>query len=160
MRAHWAYFKYVMRHKYFVFRACALTGASFWLGLIHDLSKFRPSEWVPYAHTFYAADGTNQYKPTVEFDIAWVKHQHRNPHHHQHWTLLNDDGTIELLPMPEKYVREMIADWIGAGMAIHGRNEVHGWFHANKSKMRLHKDTETLIYKVLQEVLEQVGFRG
>jgi len=152
MKDHISYLKYVLRHKFFVLMACRLTGASLWRGFVHDLSKFRPSEWIPYTHTFYAKDGSKRYKPTLDFDLAWNAHQKRNPHHHQYWTILRDDSTIETLPMFEVYVREMIADWVGAGIAITGYNEVHKWYEKNKDKMRLHPDTRELVEKVLEEI--------
>lgn len=55
------------------------------------------------------------------------------------------------LPMPETYVREMVADWIGAGRA-NGQNDVHGWYRQNYSKMALHPMTAERIGSVLKEV--------
>jgi hypothetical protein len=42
----------MMRHKWFVFIEACKLGIP-WLGLIHDLSKFAPSEFIPYARYFY-----------------------------------------------------------------------------------------------------------
>ncbi len=46
------YFWYVVRHKWYVFLACRAEGL-YWRGLIHDWSKFRPSEFFPYTEHFY-----------------------------------------------------------------------------------------------------------
>lgn len=46
------YLSYVIRHKWYVYLACCERGI-WWLGLIHDLSKFRWSEFMPYARHFY-----------------------------------------------------------------------------------------------------------
>jgi hypothetical protein len=43
---------YVIRHKWYVFLECRKLGIG-WLGLVHDWSKFRPSEFIPYARHFY-----------------------------------------------------------------------------------------------------------
>ena len=51
---HLNYLKYVLRHKWFVLLASIRIGAPLWGAIIHDLSKFRPSEWIPYARCFYA----------------------------------------------------------------------------------------------------------
>jgi len=40
-------------------------------------------------------------------------------------------------PMPEHFVREMIADWCGAGRAITGEWEVLDWYEKNREKMAL-----------------------
>lgn len=56
--------------------------------------------------------------------------------------------------MPEKYVREMFADWMGAGRTIFGRWEVREWFSKNNSKMILHENTRRLIDKIFIEVFD------
>lgn len=98
MRRHWQYARYVLRHKWFVFKACLQLGVPLWIAILHDWDKFLPDEWFPYARTFYAPDGTKQYQESVDFARAWMKHQHRNKHHWQYWLLLpqmkNSAGTI------------------------------------------------------------------
>lgn len=106
MRRHWSYLKYVLRHKWFVWQASRKIGASPWLAVIHDASKFRRSEWTPYACTFYKPDGSNQYDETPAFNLAWLLHQHRNPHHWQHWILRMDN----LSPV---YLIQDDGDWEG-----------------------------------------------
>jgi len=119
-------------------------------GLIHDLSKFLPSEFIPYARFFYdkedqiRRDKTGYYKPTdtgdKAFDFAWLLHQKRNRHHWQWWTLPEDGDGIKILPIPEIYCKEMICDWKGAGKAQgkKGPNECREWYKSNKHKMQLH----------------------
>lgn len=106
MKRHWSYLKYVVRHKWFVFVASYRIGASLWSALVHDLSKFLPSEWFPYAYTFYASDGSKRYNETSEFNEAWLKHQHRSPHHWQYWVLRMDNPT-------ERYLIQDHGDWEG-----------------------------------------------
>lgn len=45
MKAHWNYFKYVIRHKWFVFIAGLQTGAPLWRLIIHDWTKFLLQMW-------------------------------------------------------------------------------------------------------------------
>lgn len=132
------YLGYVIRHKYFVFKECAKQGL-YWQGLKHDLSKFMPSELFPYAKYFYVSKSDNK----ENFELAWLKHIHRNPHHWNYWVL---DG--EALPMPKKLVKEMVCDWIGAGRAQGSHNqpdEAQQFFSNSKSKMNLHLQTIILI---------------
>lgn len=179
-----------------MYLACRDLHLPFWQSALHDLSKFRPSEWIPYAKYFYGGprvgdtltwvngngdkvivnvlvvkhskwggnttlsvkdkyEGPNippffdiYYADTEEgrtalqkFNIAWNHHQKRNPHHWQYWLLTLDDGTTEALQMPTWYVREMIADWVGAGRAITGKIEVWSWYEKNKKKILLERDT-------------------
>lgn len=49
---YWKYFKYVLRHKWYVFLACLKYGL-IWRGIVHDLSKFKPDEFIAYARFFY-----------------------------------------------------------------------------------------------------------
>ena len=53
------------------------------------------------------------------------------------------------LPMPEKAVLEMVADWRGAGRAISGKDETKEWYAKNKDNMILHTATRNLVEKML-----------
>ena len=129
--------------------------ASLWLALIHDWSKFLPSEWFPYVRAFYNKDGSSKYEETDEFNYAWKYHQNRQKHHHQYWLLKMDDGRVVPLKMPEKYVREMLGDWIGAGLVITGKLEVWDWYEKNKENMILHEDTRKLVEDILGKLKAQ-----
>ncbi len=160
---HVLYLRYLVRHKWFVLVAGRKTGVSLWRLIIHDWSKFTPSEWFPYATFFYAPRpiGTptdSMDRPNVAanvlyerasrqvaFDRAWLHHQHWNKHHWQHFVLRNDDGTTVALRMPETYVREMVADWMGAGRAITGKWEVRSWYAKNRDRILLHDDTRMMV---------------
>ena len=149
MKRHLNYLKYLLRHKWFVFVACLRIGASPWQGIIHDWSKFRPSEWIPYAQCFYAPDGSKQYKEGMDFALAWNDHQKRNKHHWQYWLITWDRDVTEPLPMPHRYVKDMIADWMGAGRTITGKWEVGEWYNANCDKMILHESTRFKVEMIL-----------
>lgn len=152
MMRHCNYFKYLVRHKWFVFVACRKIGASWWTGIVHDMSKFRPSEWLPYACTFYKKDGSKQYNETIDFACAWNDHQKRNKHHWQYYLITWDRGVTEPLPMPRRDAFEMVADWMGAGRAITGRWEVKEWYEKNKDKMILHPETKQIVDDILFKV--------
>lgn len=148
MKRHIKYLWYVIRHKWFVLIA-GLTTVPIWQLILHDWHKFLPDEWFAYARTFYAPDGAKQYEPTAAFDIAWLKHQNRAPHHWQYWILLKDGGEVECLPMPDRYWREMIADWKGAGRAL-DKPDYQKWYARNRDKIQLHPDTRQKVDKALR----------
>jgi hypothetical protein len=146
------YLKYVLRHKWFVAVECFRRG-QYWRGIVHDLSKFRPSEWFPYVEYFctdrkstewfdlYAQYGLAELAPwgasvLDRFDAAWLLHQRRNPHHWQYWMLREDDGGNKLIPMPHEYLVEMLCDWIAAGKA-QGKPDTKAWYIANREKIVL-----------------------
>lgn len=146
MNAHLRYLSYVIRHKWFVLVAGLRTGAPLWRLLIHDWSKFLPSEWGPYVRWFYGPEPA--VVKAAAFDRAWLHHQHANPHHWQHWILREHDGGTKTLAMPEHFAREMVADWMGAGRAITGRWEVAEWYAKNREKI-LHPSTRALVRRLL-----------
>lgn len=168
MTKHWRYLRYVLRHKWYVFIYGWQLGIS-WLALLHDNSKFRPSEWFPYCEFFYGPkrrpfSEASVYGKTYfwgiewrrskegvkeAFDMAWLLHQKRNKHHWQWWLLTNDQDAPRVFPMPDRYRREMLADWKGAGRAINGREDALGWYRQNRDRMTLHEDTRAWIEREL-----------
>jgi hypothetical protein len=146
VRRHIRYGWYLVRHKWFVFVAGCKLGIP-WLAALHDLSKLRPSEWFPYARSFYEPDGSKKRRPDTgneAFDFAWLLHQKRNRHHWHWWLIPEDEGGMKVLPMPDRYRREMLADWIGAGRA-QGTPDTLCWYTVNRHKMKLHPETQAWI---------------
>lgn len=171
MKRHLAYLKYVIRHKWFVFLACRRCGVSLWRALIHDWNKFLPCEWFPYADYFYGSEPRFNYgNPSVRrnheanisdwkadvavrFDVAWNHHQKANKHHWQYWVLITDLDEPRYRPMqiPERYAREMVADWWGAGRAITGRWDALEWYQNNQRKITLHHSTRSFVERLLED---------
>ena len=135
MRCYWEYFKYVMKHKQYMFIACVKRGM-FLHAITHDLSKFYLDEFIPFARRF---NGTvhqqNMALSDGSFDRAWNHHQKRNKHHWNYWVL--DDG--EVIPMPRKYIRQMHADW--EAMSKKKGDTPKEFFMANVDKFNMHEDT-------------------
>lgn len=156
VQAHRRYASYVIRHKWFVFRAGLKTGAPLWRLVIHDWSKLTRAEWSPYVRSFY---GPQPRTDTVKaaFDAAWLHHQHANRHHWQHWVLREDSGATKVLPMPERFAREMVADWMGAGRAITGRWEVAAWYDATRDRILLAESTRELVERLIRADCSSVG---
>lgn len=169
MMKHLKYLSYVLRHKWFVTIECFKIGL-YWRGLIHDMSKFLPSEWNPYVEHFYGTgrkgikgerDKTGYYSAgdtgEYEFDFAWLLHQKRNKHHWQWWVLPKDDGSVKIFPMPYVYLMEMLCDWVGAGRA-QGRKspvsdpyaETRKWYTSNRKKIKVHDETRARIEQIIE----------
>lgn len=144
----------ILVHKWFVLVAGFRTNVGLWQLLVHDLSKFSLSEFPHYARKFYG-DGQND----EEFALAWLHHENYNPHHWNHW--VPRSGKFKGVPrkMPERYVREMVADWLAASRSYEGAWPTSlaewGWFQANFNNLELHDDTRALVLAVL----DQVGVR-
>lgn len=164
MNKHLKYLSYIVRHKWFVMLACFSRGL-YWQGIKHDWSKLLPDEWFPYVEAFngefgyafkesahsHQSDIQRHERVMHEFDVAWLKHQHRNPHHWQHWVLRNDNGSTVALAMPAKYIGEMVSDWDGAGRAITGRaGGTLEWYLKNRERIVLHPETRRLVEYLLR----------
>lgn len=67
------------------------------------------------------------------------------------WRLLEDANRPDplVLPMPERYVREMVADWSGAGRAQGHGSDPRPWYRKNRDKMVLHPATRRRIEALL-----------
>ena len=142
------YLRYILRHKWYVFVECCKLGIP-WRGLMHDMSKLMPSEFFAYREYFYGGYDFEMMPKPIEdaFDFAWHWHLKRNKHHWQWWIIKFDEGRLKIFEMPIEYRKEMLADWIGAGKAIHGKNEVAKWYNDNKQNMALAPETREWIEK-------------
>ena len=154
MSKHFKYLRYVLRHKWFVYQEGRKLGVSRLQLLFHDWQKFTPTEWFPYVETFYGDKPSPRrkdggYDPNAvsdAFDRAWLHHQTvGGKHHWQYWVLPKDDGTLKALEMPDRYRREMVADWRGAGKAITGSNDSRKWYAANRDNQVLHPATRAWV---------------
>ena len=145
-----------IKHKYFVFRAGIKTRAPIWNLVIHDWTKFLPSEAPHYGRQFFgSADDA------LGFTKAWLHHQSFNPHHWEYWIPRSGHSRggyedNQPISMPEPYVREMVADWMGASRAYEGSYPTEltewQWMQKNWGKLNLHKHSRIRIIMVLQEV--------
>lgn len=106
LTAYWRYFLYILDHKLNVLIECWQEGL-YLQGLIHDMSKFSPQEFFPYAHKFYS-DKKDEHTE-LSWKKAWLHHQNCNKHHWEYWIV--NKNTREALPMPKKYIIEMVCDW-------------------------------------------------
>ena len=130
MKAQWLYLLYVLKHKWYVYQAGKVLAVPFWRLLIHDLSKFGADEWFPYVDYFYGGgkESGSPYKKAV-FEVAWQHHWRNNKHHPEYWAKGKTLSQASV-PMPLDYVREMVADWYGAGKT-QGSTDCWTWYLQN-----------------------------
>lgn len=226
------YLSYFVRHKWWVFLAGRRVRAPLWRLLVHDLSKLRPRELIPYARFFYGPKPSKEAAraAALRFRTAWNHHQKANDHHWQYWCMADDnprehkqlrfvltspdecrdfqvhemlhvveDGAVHwielagriavsncnyeyrestitdgggvdrnrdnfrvlhrlvqaanrfhVLPMPEAAIREMVADWMGAGRTITGTWEASTWYEKHRDDMVLHPETRARVEALLE----------
>lgn len=146
----WLHLKYTLRHKYWVMRYCFEEGL-YWRGIMHDMSKFIPDEFIAYARWFFLKtdDKQTQYQNKYYFDYAWLMHQKRNRHHWSYWVMPAYDGGMKCVEMPLRFIKEMICDWRGAGKA-QGTSDgslegARDYYLANKDRMMMAPRTRMLL---------------
>lgn len=121
----------------------------------HDVSKTRFDEYSAYDRHFYA--GILQSETQGAFDLAWLKHIHRNPHHWQYWVLLSDDfRSIPALEIPQNYVLEMLCDWWSFSWRNYEPDRIFEWWDRHKDNMILHPKTQELIHDVIWTMTEKL----
>lgn len=123
----------------------------------HDQSKYQKDEYEPYDAYFY---GRNRSYAVVEaYKRAWLLHIHRNPHHWQHWILINDDpkeGEV-VLEMPYEYIIEMICDWWSFSWSKGKLDEIFNWYDEHSQYMRLANDTRKTVEEILEKIYEKIS---
>lgn len=123
----------------------------------HDWSKSSPEEYDAYDAYFY---GHNRSWIVVNnFQRAWLHHIHNNPHHWQHWVLINDDEGMVCINMPIGYIVEMICDWWSFSWQTENLSTIFDWYAEHKDTMKLHKDTRIMVEDILGRIKEKLEAR-
>lgn len=122
----------------------------------HDQSKNEKDEYEAYDAYFYG--GNRSYEVVTKYHRAWLKHIHRNPHHWQHWVLINDDpdeGEV-VLAMPNHYIIEMICDWWSFSWAKNEPEEIFDWWDKHSEYIKLEEDTRKTVIDILERIKEKL----
>lgn len=124
----------------------------------HDESKYDPEEYSAYDAYFYGRDKVNTMKANENFNKAWLHHIHNNPHHWQHWVLINDDPKLgeTCIEMPYQYVMEMICDWWTFGWKDNNPYEIFRWYEDHKAHIKLQTNTRRLVETILKEMQKKL----
>ena len=123
----------------------------------HDATKYAEEEYDPYDAYFYGE------RDEDAFNRAWLHHIHYNPHHWQHWILMNDDGKYRdpdkmfPLEMPKVYSLEMVADWWSFSWRSGNLFDVFDWYEDHRDDIILHPDTRAFVESVLNEIREKLA---
>lgn len=157
----WRHFKTITYHKWLVLQGCFRVGL-YWQGLTHDLSKYSPTEFrvgIQYYQGNRSPNGAE--RQDRGFSTAWIHHKGRNRHHFEYWTDLNrSTGRYESVPMPRRYLAEMIMDRRAACMVYEGAS------YTDRSALAYFERSldKTLMHPTLQQelgfLLEMLAEKG
>lgn len=126
------------------------------ISMEHDFSKDDPEEYDAYDTYFYG--GNRSYEVVQNFNYAWLRHIHFNPHHWQHWILRQDDpneGEI-VLDMPYNYIIEMICDWWSFSWDTGELTEIFDWYEKHKEYIKLSPKTRSDLENILELMREKL----
>ena len=169
MGSFWKHFKTITYHKYLVAKGCFRIGL-YKQGILHDLSKYMPSEFFVGAKYFQGnRSPNNAEREDIGYSSAWLHHKGRNKHHYEYWIDYNIEagpGSMAPVPMPDKYVAEMIMDRIAASKVYMGKDYTDSapleYYMPGKERAPIHEDTKATLERMLTmlaEKGEEVTFR-
>ena len=114
------HFKTITYHKYLVMKGCFAVGL-YRQGICHDLSKYSWTEFRVGAK--YSQGNRSPNNADIGYSSAWLHHKGRNRHHYEYWvdySTQSIEGGMAPVPMPRKYVAEMLMDRIAASKTYRG----------------------------------------
>ena len=112
------HFKTITQHRRYVRYYCFRIGL-YKQGIMHDLSKYSPVEFVRGAIYFQGNRSPNNREREVKgVSMSWLHHKGRNKHHFEYWIdyVLGENNSVGFggNRMPKKYVAEMFCDRVAA----------------------------------------------
>ena len=109
------HFRTITKHRHKVIANCFRAGIPL-RGLLHDLSKYTPTEFIPGAKYYLGTRSPNEgERENYGYSKAWLHHKGRNRHHFEYWTDYDPkDKGFKGVKMPKKYLAEMFCDRVAA----------------------------------------------
>lgn len=123
----------INHHKFLVMKQCFRVGL-YKQGLLHDLSKYSPTEFLVGCKYYQGVRSPNNAeREATGYSKAWLHHKGRNKHHYEYWIDYSVDPEEGIVgqKMPVRYVVEMFMDRIAAAKTYQGK---------------AYKDTQPLAY--------------
>ena len=160
----WRHFKTITYHKYLVMKGCFRVRL-YRQGLLHDLSKYSPSEFLVGAKYYQGnRSPNNAEREDKGYSSAWLHHKGRNKHHYEYWI---DYSAQELhngmvpAPMPQRYIIEMFIDRIAASKVYNGKAYTNrdplAYYEKGAERMQvfLHPHTREVLERLLHMLAEE-----
>jgi len=152
----------VNQHRRLVRQGCFKIGL-YKQGLLHDLSKFSPTEfWVGVKYWQGDRSPNNAEREDKGYSESWMHHKGRNKHHFEYWNDYNinknDDNPIALVPMPNKYIAEMLMDRVAASKVYKGKDftdksplEYYNGFNHDQLMSEITRNKLEMLLKIMAE---------
>ncbi len=158
----WKHFKTITHHKLMVMKGCFSVGL-YRQGLLHDLSKYMPSEFIVGAKYYQGTQSPNNAERKDKgYSSAWLHHKGRNKHHYEYWMDYSAHVGVGIIParMPDRYVVEMFIDRMAASKNYAGKNYKDDmplkYYQSGNPGNFMHKETR----KTLEKLLKMLAAEG
>ena len=167
MKKTWGHFKTITHHRFLVMAGCFRVGL-IRQGLTHDLSKYSPTEFWEGARYYQGNRSPNAAEREDKgYSEAWMHHKGRNRHHYEYWTDMNrQTRSYESVPMPKRYLAEMVMDRIAACKTYEGKAytpaSALNYFLKSRERELMHPKTREeleVLVRMLQDRGEGETFR-
>lgn len=149
----WGHLSTITKHRHKVIIHCKKAGI-LWQGLLHDLSKYSPTEFSRGVKNYTDGIKSPNEKERQEYgySIAWIHHKGRNKHHFEYWNDYNPQTKqVAGVKMPINYVKEMFCDRVAASKIY--QKESYTNQHPLEYFLR-GKNRRTLIHPETSDLLE------
>ena len=148
------HFKTITKHRHKVIEHCAKCGI-LWRGLLHDLSKYTLTEFIPGAKYYLGTRSPNEAEREEQgYSSAWLHHKGRNRHHFEYWTDYNmKEKKVMPVKMPFVFLVEMFCDRVAASKIYQKENYTDShpieYFLRAKSTRVIHPETSDELERLL-----------
>ncbi len=148
------HFKTITKHRHKVIEHCAKCGI-LWRGLLHDLSKYTPTEFIPGAKYYLGTRSPNEAeREDTGYSSAWLHHKGRNRHHFEYWTDYNmKERKVMPVKMPFVFLVEMFCDRVAASKIYQKENYTDShpveYFLRAKTTRFIHPETSDELERLL-----------
>ena len=151
-----AHFLTITRHRRAVRRHCFRCGL-IWQGLVHDLSKYSPSEFLVGAIYYQGNRSPNDAeRRDTGASTSWMHHKGRNKHHYEYWIdycFGETQPRYVSVPMPNRYIIEMLCDRVAACETYNkgkfDRSQPLAYFERFVPDKLMHPETARKLHKLL-----------
>ena len=150
----------INHHRRLVRQGCFRMGL-YWQGLTHDLSKYARVEFSTGVRYYQGTRSPNTAEREEKgWSEAWMHHKGRNRHHWEYWTDLDmKTKAYAPVPMPQKYLAEMVADRIAACKIYQGERytdaSAYDYYERSRGHILIHPETGELIGEMLRVLKEE-----
>ncbi len=145
----------ITKHKIIVMQECFRVGL-YCQGLLHDLSKYSPSEFLVGCRYYQGTRSPNNAEREDKgYSSAWLHHKGRNRHHYEYWIDYSLEGKHVLtgMKMPVRYVVEMFLDRVAASKVYRGEqykdSDPLEYYMSGNAGDLMHPETRALLERLL-----------